>query len=918
MSYYLSGLRNSIQLLCLFNVLFFGPLSGLFAQDQCQPVGWVTQNGGVTGGGNATPTVVRTYNELKDAITSASVKVVHVSGTITIPSGGRISFQDQTGKSVIGLPGAKLVSADRTSGNSGIFNVKRCKNIIIRNLIFEGPGAYDVDGWDNMVLDNCTNIWVDHCEFQDALDGNFDIKSASDFISVTWCKFVYNKPPTAGGSGGSPDHRFSNLIGSGDGATGDRGKLRITFQYNWWAEGCKARMPRVRFGKVHIANNYFNSTVSSSCVMAGFEADLLVEGNVFEKVNTPIDFMNNTFTAVTARNNTFTGVSGNTSGRGTAFTPPYNLTVAGPATIVNPIKSCAGATLPNPTSCSTCSGSVSQAAELIKGGTGPSEQTINLGESIQGFHYTWANASSVTVTGMPAGVNVSTNTTAKTVTFSGIPTQAGVFTYTVTTVGGNPDATVTRTITVLAPQNLDCNGVANGSAALDDCGRCTGGNTGKRPCSSGIQAEDACLYDGTVDSNNPGFTGTGFVNTDNITGSRILWTIIPASAGNINLIFVYANGGEANRPATLLLNGQEIASLNFSPTGSWSEWKDQAYSVNLSSGINSIALVAATDGGVANLDQIIVENGIIQKGACTKDCADIIGGSAYRDDCGKCIGGTTGHVSDDADNDGIPDCKDLCPSDPLKSEPGLCGCDVAESSCIDCNGEVNGNGYLDDCGVCIGRGMMPCEDSMEAEEACDVDGILLESRNAGFSGAGYVNSVNALNAYASWSLQSNQGGTVTLSFRYANGGGDLSRDARILINGEIQETLLFPTTEVWTNWKIASATLEFAPGTNELRLEALTEGGLANLDQLYFSEGLSQASCLVTSFTKDMHAKGIAIYPNPTAGKVTLSEPADWILTDITGIELLRGSDTEISLQNYKAGTYLINIEGNVTKIVKE
>lgn len=917
MLYNLSSVQISIRVLCLLAFLLL--VSALQAQDLCQPVGWASQNGGVTGGGNATPTVVKTYNELKNAITSSSVKVVHVSGTITIPSGGRINFQDQTGKSLIGLPGAKLVSADRTSSNSGILNIKRCKNIIIRNLIFEGPGAYDVDGWDNMVLDNCTNIWVDHCEFQDALDGNFDIKSASDYISVTWCKFIYNKPPTAGGSGGSPDHRFSNLIGSSDGATGDRGKLRVTFQYNWWAQGCRERMPRVRFGKVHMVNNYFNSTVSNSCIMAGFEADLLIEGNVFEEVKEPINLMNNKFTAVTVRNNTFDRVRGNVSGKGTAFTPPYNnVMVASPGTIVNPIKSCAGATLPSPTSCSPCSGNVSQGAALVKGGSGSSEQTITLGESIQGFHYTWTNANSVIVTGMPTGVNVSTDNAAKMVAFSGTPAQAGVFTYTVTTVGGNPDATAVGTITVLAPQNLDCNGVANGSAALDDCGRCAGGNTGRRPCTSGIQAEEACLYDGTVDSNNPGFTGTGFVNTDNAIGARILWTIIPASAGSTNLIFVYANGGETNRPATLLLNGQEVARLDFSPTGSWSEWKDQAYSVNLSSGTNSIALVATTDGGVANLDQLVVENGLIHKGACTKDCADILGGAAYLDDCGKCVGGTTGITSADADNDGIPDCKDLCPADPLKSEPGLCGCNVDENSCVDCKGEVNGDAYLDDCGVCIGGGMLPCSDSMEAEDACDVDGILLESRNAGFSGAGYVNSVNALNAYASWSLQSDQNRTVTLSFRYANGGEDLSRDARILVNGETKGTLLFPTTEAWTTWQIVSATVEFAPGINELRLEALTDGGLANLDQLFFSEGLSQAPCLVTSFKKNHYARGVVIYPNPTAGNVTLSEPADWILTDILGTELLHGNDTEISIQSYKAGIYLLNIEGHITKIIKE
>jgi pectate lyase len=320
-------------------------LIALKANSQCAVVGWAGENGGVTGGASAVPTVVTTYTELKAAITSTTVKAVNISGTITIPSGGRISFRDQSAKTIYGLPGSKLVSTDLTSDNSGIIYVRECSNIIFRNIIFEGPAAYDADGWDNMTLDNCTNIWVDHCEFQDGMDGNFDIKNMSDYISVTWCKFIYNKAPIPDGSGGSDDHRFSNLFGSSDGATADRGHLRVTMQNNWWAQGCVARMPRVRFGKVHVVNNLFNSTVASQCVMAGFEADLLIESNVFENVNRPIDKMNNTFTAITARDNIFPNSTGNTTGSGTAFTPPYTLTITPVADVKSQVMAGAGATL---------------------------------------------------------------------------------------------------------------------------------------------------------------------------------------------------------------------------------------------------------------------------------------------------------------------------------------------------------------------------------------------------------------------------------------------------------------------------------------------------------------------------------------------------------------------------------------------
>jgi pectate lyase len=305
--------------------------------------GWASQNGGTTGGGSAAETTVNTYAALKSAIENASVKVIKVTGTITFPLAGRIAFQDQTGKTIYGVAGAKLVSSDQTKANSGIMNVKRCKNFIFRNLIFEGPGAYDTDGWDNLILDNCQNVWVDHCEFRDGVDGNFDIKNQSDYISVSYCKFTYLKPPKAGGSGGSDDHRYSNLIGSSDGATADRGKLRITFARCWWASGCKERMPRVRFGKVHIINSLFNSSVSNKCIAAGFEADIRATSNVFENVNDPISIMNSPKAITVESNNVFTNTTGNKTGTGTAFTPPYSIVTLATSEVKSNITSSTGA-----------------------------------------------------------------------------------------------------------------------------------------------------------------------------------------------------------------------------------------------------------------------------------------------------------------------------------------------------------------------------------------------------------------------------------------------------------------------------------------------------------------------------------------------------------------------------------------------
>ncbi len=323
---------------------------GVNVKAQCEVTGWASTNG-VSGGGNATPTVVTTYAELRAAVNSASVKVIYVSGQITFPNAGRLTLNNQTNKSIIGLAGARLISADLSSSGSGILTLRSSSNILIKNITFEGPGAYDVDGNDNMTIDNCTNVWVDHCTFQDALDGNLDIKNGSDLISITWTKFEYLKAPIPGGSGGSNDHRFSNLFGSSDSDTQDNGKLRITMQYCWWGNGVRERMPRVRYGKVHLVNNYFNSSVSNYCIYAGYKADLLIESNYFEGVKNPIRLETGNFTAAQSVSNTFVGTSGTAVGSGTAFTPPYTLAKIPSQDVKQAVTSGAGAVLLQPTDC---------------------------------------------------------------------------------------------------------------------------------------------------------------------------------------------------------------------------------------------------------------------------------------------------------------------------------------------------------------------------------------------------------------------------------------------------------------------------------------------------------------------------------------------------------------------------------------
>lgn len=319
MNHRLAGL-----LICLFSLQ-------LTAQDLCSVVGWATQNGGTTGGGTVAPITVTTLTDLQTQAKSTGNKVIYVSGTLGAGVSTRVAVA--ANKTIIGLPGAKLI---------GGFDVK-ANNVIIRNMIVQGPGAVDVNGVDCITIDKASNVWIDHCTLYDGQDGNMDITNGANYVSITWCKFYYTSA--------SSNHQFCNLIGNSDSKTTDRGKLKVTMMYNWWAEGCKERMPRVRFGQVHVVNNYFNAAGNNHCVRAGIEADLLVEGNYFENVSTPIDLFENNFTAITSRNNTYVNTGGNAAGSGTSFSPAYTLTIAPSGNVKSLVVAGAGATMPSPTQC---------------------------------------------------------------------------------------------------------------------------------------------------------------------------------------------------------------------------------------------------------------------------------------------------------------------------------------------------------------------------------------------------------------------------------------------------------------------------------------------------------------------------------------------------------------------------------------
>ena len=433
--------------------------------------GFATQNGGTTGGKGYSEVTVDNVSDLK-SYAKAGNKIIYVKpGTYMGP------VEVGSNVTIYGYQGA--IIAQPSSGSA--MKLSGSKNVIIRNLKFKGAGAHDDDDEDCLQVNHeSKNVWIDHVDVYDGHDGNLDITNASDYVTISWTKFSYTSASTG--------HQFSNLIGNSKTKTSDRGHLNVTIHHTWWADGVVERMPRVRFGKVHVANNLFDSKDASYCVRAAIEADIRIERNVFIGVQKALDLYTSdgAITAAQMIENYEENVKKPQLGAGTAFKPSYSMSLTDVSTqakayaLRDSIKLYAGATLPDPGSSpvvtpasssskitepaevssssvassssaksSSSQGTVAGEASLTKHGSGSTTQTVAAGESIAEFYFTVAGATGATVTGLPDGVTGTLKGSDYYISGTVSATVApGAYKFTVTTTGATTNASKSGTITV--------------------------------------------------------------------------------------------------------------------------------------------------------------------------------------------------------------------------------------------------------------------------------------------------------------------------------------------------------------------------------------------------------------------------------------------------------------------------------------
>ena len=156
--------------------------------------------------------------------------------------------------------------------------------------------------------------------------------------------------------------------------------------------------------------------------------------------------------------------------------------------------------------------------------------------------------------------------------------------------------------------------------------------------------------------------------------------------------------------------------------------------------------------------------------------------------------------------------EDLCPNDPTKVEPGICGCGVPEGTCDDTNYPVDSI-------------------VLQAENAV-YSGPVIQTNQPNYNGTGFLDFTNASNDYVTWNANVKTTGNYLLAFRYAVTN---NRPMKLTINGEVRSaSFTFPPTGSFTLWKKVRTMQTLRTGDNSVTLTTVGSNG-GNFDELGIS-----------------------------------------------------------------------------------
>lgn len=227
-----------------------------------------------TGGAGGNVTTVTTLAELQAFAASrennTTPEILYIKGKISAPSTTVVTIKHGANLTILGEGYFGEME------NVGL-NIRNYKNVIIRNMkIHEVEYPNDA-----ITIDECRHVWVDHNELYsligpgigvDTYDGLLDIKNGSRYVTVSWNHLHH--------------HMKTMLIGHSDNNGDTDRQFRITLHHNYYSN-TDGRNPSLRFGAVHMFNNYLED-ISDYGIAIRQAGHAKLENNHYESVKLPI------------------------------------------------------------------------------------------------------------------------------------------------------------------------------------------------------------------------------------------------------------------------------------------------------------------------------------------------------------------------------------------------------------------------------------------------------------------------------------------------------------------------------------------------------------------------------------------------------------------------------------------------------
>jgi len=126
-----------------------------------------------------------------------------------------------------------------------IHDIKPSNGGIIRDSLQHFGIRTKSDG-DGISIYGSSDIWIDHCSMRNCADGLIDAIEGSTAITISNCHFTHHNDVLLFGASDSNEHDSI---------------MQITVAFNHFGKGLVQRMPRCRWGFVHVVNNDYTQWI---------------------------------------------------------------------------------------------------------------------------------------------------------------------------------------------------------------------------------------------------------------------------------------------------------------------------------------------------------------------------------------------------------------------------------------------------------------------------------------------------------------------------------------------------------------------------------------------------------------------------------------------------------------------------------